>query len=267
MSEELWSELQRLVSDVKVFLQYQQYLGIQELPQVSAQAIQPLKETPSVGTPLEKTSLAFNLLADTSSPATVAQDKPSSPLSRTERVQAMEALRAIALPCTRCRLHQNRTQVVFGEGNIAAELMFVGEAPGMDEDLQGRPFVGKAGQLLTRMIAAIKMKREDVYIANIIKCRPPNNRNPEREEIAQCEPYLIQQIELVRPKIICALGTFAAQTLLQTDEKISRLRGRFHLYQGIKVMPTYHPAFLLRNPEYKRAVWQDLQQIQRELQR
>jgi DNA polymerase len=155
--------------------------------------------------------------------------------------------------------------VVFGVGNPRAALMFVGEAPGFDEDRQGEPFVGAAGQLLTRIIAAIKLRREDVYIANILKCRPPNNRNPKPDEIALCRPYLDRQIELIRPRVICALGKFAAQTLLASDAPISRLRGRFHDYRGIPVMPTYHPAYLLRNPDGKRAVWEDMQQIQARL--
>ncbi|RMF84038.1 MAG: uracil-DNA glycosylase [Nitrospinota bacterium] len=231
MSPDLLKALHQLVIDLKGYLICQQYLGIREIPSPSPPA------------------------------------SPLSPSALGDRRQAMAELKTRVLSCTRCRLHQSRTRVVFGEGNIEAELMFIGEAPGYDEDRQGRPFVGKAGQLLTRMIEAIKLKREEVYIANVIKCRPPANRNPEEDEIAHCEPYLRQQVALVQPKVICALGTFAAQTLLQTGEKISRLRGRFHSYQGIKVMPTYHPAFLLRNPEYKRAVWKDLQMIQRELRR
>jgi DNA polymerase len=143
-------------------------------------------------------------------------------------------------------------------------LVFIGEAPGGDEDRQGRPFVGKAGQLLTRIINSIGPKREEVYITNIIKCRPPHNRNPQRVEIATCAPFLEKQLEIIQPRIICALGTFAAQTLLKTDEKISHLRGRFHVYGGIKVMPTYHPAFLLRNPHKKREAWEDMKKIQGE---
>lgn len=166
--------------------------------------------------------------------------------------------------CKRCKLHKTRRHIVFGEGSGQATLVFVGEAPGQDEDRQGRPFVGKAGQLLTRIISAIGLTREEVYITNIIKCRPPNNRNPQQDEIVSCEPFLGKQLESIRPKIICALGTFAAQTLLETDEKISRLRGRFHEYRGIKVMPTYHPAFLLRNPQRKREAWEDMQKIQEE---
>jgi len=161
-------------------------------------------------------------------------------------------------------LHSTRTQIVFGSGNPQAKLVFVGEGPGRDEDLQGQPFVGLAGQLLTKIIQAIQLSRQEVYIANIIKCRPPGNRNPEPDEISTCEPFLIKQLEVIRPKLICALGTFAAQTLLQTEEKISLLRGRFHPYRGILLMPTYHPAFLLRNANYKRDVWEDMKKIKRE---
>ena len=163
--------------------------------------------------------------------------------------------------CKRCKLHLARRHIVFGEGSEKAQLVFVGEAPGEDEDRQGMPFVGKAGQLLTRIINAIGLRREEVYITNIIKCRPPHNRNPQQDEIVTCEPFLNKQLEIIQPKIICALGTFAAQTLLKTDEKISQLRGRFYLYRGIKVMPTYHPAFLLRNPHKKREAWEDIKKI------
>ena len=166
--------------------------------------------------------------------------------------------------CRRCKLHAHRTQIVFGTGNSRAKLVFVGEAPGRDEDLQGEPFVGLAGQLLNKIIQAIQLSREQVYIGNIIKCRPPGNRNPEPDEIMACEPFLIKQIQAIRPRLICALGSFAAQTLLKTEEKISSLRGNFHEYQGIPLMPTYHPAYLLRNPNRKREVWEDMKQIKRE---
>ncbi len=166
--------------------------------------------------------------------------------------------------CHRCALHNSRTHIVFGTGNPHAELVFVGEAPGREEDLQGEPFVGQAGQLLTRIIEAIGLKRQEVYITNVIKCRPPENRNPAPEEIAACEPFLIKQLQAIRPRLICALGTFAAQTLLKTEAKISSLRGRFHLYQGIPLMPTYHPAFLLRNPQKKRDVWEDMKKLKKE---
>ncbi len=166
--------------------------------------------------------------------------------------------------CERCRLHEGRNHLVFGEGNPHALLVFVGEAPGRNEDLQGKPFIGRAGELLTRIIEAIDLTREEVYITNILKCRPPNNRNPKPDEIKICLPFLLKQLEAIRPRVICALGTFAAQTLLGTENKISALRGRFHDYQGAKLMPTYHPAFLLRNPHFKKAVWDDMKMIREE---
>lgn len=178
---------------------------------------------------------------------------------------SLSGLRSVALKCVKCPLSKERTQVVFGTGNEKAQLVFIGEAPGFEEDRQGEPFVGKAGQLLTKMIEAMGLKREDVYIANIVKCRPPNNRTPKLEEIETCLPYLIGQLEKIKPKIICALGNVAAQTLLKSDKTISRLRGMFHEMGEMKIMPTFHPAFLLRNPEYKREVWQDLKLIMEEL--
>lgn len=166
--------------------------------------------------------------------------------------------------CTRCKLHTlGRRQVVFGVGNPDAALMFVGEAPGADEDEQGIPFVGRAGQLLTKIIEAIGLRREDVYIANVIKCRPPQNRNPEPDEVETCEPFLFQQIDAIHPKVIVALGKFGAQTLLRTLDPISRLRGRVFDYRGSKLIPTFHPAYLLRNPASKREVWEDMKLVRR----
>jgi uracil-DNA glycosylase family 4 len=215
----------------------------------------------SEGNPPRTTPAADPPLFQNAQEAPLPVEGRPEPLSKL----SLAELGAVAKQCTQCRLRHGRTHVVFGVGNPHAELMFAGEAPGRDEDQQGEPFVGRAGQLLTRIIEAIGMKRQDVYIANVIKCRPPNNRNPEADEIARCEPYLVRQIELVKPRIIVALGTFAAQTLLKTKQPISQLRGRFHTYQGVKLMPTFHPAFLLRNPERKRAVWEDMQAVQREL--
>ena len=169
--------------------------------------------------------------------------------------------------CTRCKLHRGRKNIVFGVGDPKAWLVFVGEAPGADEDDQGEPFVGRAGQLLTRIIEAMKLTRDQVYICNIIKCRPPGNRNPEPDEIASCEPFLIGQLQAIKPKLICALGNFATQILLRTKEPISKLRGRFHSYQGIPVLPTFHPAYLLRNPYEKKTVWEDMKLLQREYER
>jgi DNA polymerase len=169
--------------------------------------------------------------------------------------------------CMRCKLCKlGRTQVVFGVGNPQAQLMFVGEAPGQDEDLQGEPFVGRAGQLLTKIIEAIGLSRSDVYIANVIKCRPPNNRNPEPDEVATCEPYLFRQIDAIKPKVIVALGTFAAQSLLKTTDSISRMRGRTFNYRGAQLIPTFHPAFLLRSPDRKRDVWEDMKKVRALLQ-
>ena len=187
---------------------------------------------------------------------------PVHPAPRHDPATALAQLRNETIgDCQRCTLAPTRTQVVFGVGNPRAALVFVGEAPGADEDAQGIPFVGRAGQLLTKIIEAMGLRRDDIYIANIIKCRPPGNRNPQPDEIASCEPFLIAQIDIIRPKVICALGTFAAQTLLKTKEPISRLRGRWQAYQGIPLMPTYHPAYLLRNPNEKETVWKDVQLI------
>ena len=168
--------------------------------------------------------------------------------------------------CQLCQLGKTRHNLVFGDGNPHAKVVFVGEAPGADEDEQGLPFVGRAGQLLTKIIEAMGLRRQDVYICNILKCRPPQNRNPLPEEILACEPFLKQQLKSISPQIICALGTFAAKTLLKNEAPISVLRGRFHYYEGIKLMPTYHPAYLLRNPSAKKLVWEDVRLIMKELQ-
>ena len=166
--------------------------------------------------------------------------------------------------CQRCRLAKDRKNIVFGSGSSSAKLVFVGEGPGFEEDQQGEPFVGPAGQLLTKIIEAIHLSREQVYICNIVKCRPPRNRNPQPDEIKTCFQFLDRQIAAIRPDFICALGTIAAQTLLNTAEPISRLRGRLHDYKGIKLLPTYHPAYLLRNPAKKRDVWQDMKMLMKE---
>jgi len=227
----LLEELRELVAGLRYYLEGEKRLGLEGWPRSSSSHSQKASAQPSV-----------------SRGATMS----------------LEAIREELGDCQRCKLHSSRTQIVFGVGSPRAKLVFVGEAPGRDEDLQGEPFVGQAGQLLTKIIQAIELTREEVYITNIIKCRPPGNRNPEPDEIMACEPFLIKQLEVIRPKLICALGTFAAQTLLKTDEKISLLRGKFHRYQGIPLMPTYHPAFLLRNPNHKRDVWEDMKKIKKE---
>jgi uracil-DNA glycosylase family 4 len=177
----------------------------------------------------------------------------------------LEGVRTELGDCRRCSLHVTRNHLVYGEGSPQAGLVFVGEAPGADEDVQGRPFVGRAGQLLTKIIGAMGLQREEVYICNILKCRPPGNRNPQPDEIAACEPFLIRQLQAIRPQVVCALGTFAAHTLLKSEAPISILRGRFHSYQGIPLMPTYHPAYLLRNPGAKKQVWEDVQMVMQAL--
>lgn len=180
--------------------------------------------------------------------------------------ESLETVRLELGACTRCKLSDTRSNLVFGVGNSSTRLVFVGEAPGRDEDLQGEPFVGEAGQLLTKIIVAMHFQRRDVYICNILKCRPPHNRNPQTEEIEQCQPFLLRQLRSINPEAIVCLGTFAAQTLLNTKEPISKLRGRFHDYHGIPLMPTFHPAFLLRNPAMKREVWEDMQKVMKLLE-
>lgn len=176
-----------------------------------------------------------------------------------------EALRAETHNCNACRLAGTRTNVVFGVGSPNADLMFIGEAPGRDEDLQGEPFVGRAGQLLTDIIKAMKLTRDDVYIANVIKCRPPENRNPEPDELDECRPFLRRQVELIQPKVIVTLGRFGLQSLTETQYAISAVRGQWLDYHGIKLMPTYHPAYLLRNPAAKKDVWADMKKVMTEL--
>ena len=209
-------------------------------------------------------------------PAPAAVSQPSSDSVRSgdtsaqllavygSSAEALVAVRTDIGDCVRCKLHtQGRKQIVFGVGNPNADLMFVGEAPGADEDEQGIPFVGRAGQLLTKIIEAIDLKRDEVYIANVIKCRPPGNRNPEQDEVETCEPFLFQQIDIIKPKVIVALGTFAARALLRTLDPISRLRGRIFDYRGAKLIPTFHPAYLLRNPSSKREVWEDMKLVRK----
>jgi uracil-DNA glycosylase family 4 len=207
-------------------------------------------------------------------PAAMQSEKPADnapqPMSSQPdkgKVTSLQELRDHIGDCRRCKLHSGRTHMVFGIGNPTARLMFVGEGPGRDEDLKGEPFVGRAGQLLTDIITkGMGLRREDVYIANVVKCRPPQNRNPEPDEVASCEPFLKKQIELIRPEIIVALGKFAVQTLLQSKVPITRLRGNWHTYMGIKLMPTFHPAYLLRNPADKKLVWEDIKKVMKEME-
>ena len=196
----------------------------------------------------------------------LAETVPASMTTEVPPLSADEALAGLRIEigplCVRCKLcGLGRSQVVFGVGHSKARLMFVGEAPGEDEDKKGEPFVGRAGQLLTKIIEAISLTREQVYIANVIKCRPPGNRNPEPDEVAACEPFLFRQIEVIRPRVIVALGKFAAQCLLQSTEPITKLRGREFEFHGATLIPTFHPAYLLRNPPAKREVWEDMKKV------
>ena len=199
-----------------------------------------------------------------------APDTPATAVAPEAREPASGIIRLTEIrddlgDCRRCKLHTGRTNIVFGVGNPDARLMFVGEGPGADEDEQGEPFVGRAGQLLTQIVKAMGLAREDVYIANVVKCRPPGNRNPEPDEIEACSPFLHAQIASIRPTVIVALGKFAAQTLLQTETPISRLRGQFHDLGGVAVMPTFHPSYLLRTPAAKREVWEDMKMVMQRL--
>lgn len=212
----------------------------------------PMVRGPEINYPVDT-----RLSADPSASAHPAAERPAAD----DRRETLDDIRDDLGACTRCPLCRTRTHIVFGEGAADARLVFVGEGPGFDEDQCGRPFVGAAGQLLTKIIAAMNLSRETVYIANIVKCRPPDNRNPNPEEIRQCLPFLKRQLAAIQPTVICALGSVSARTLLDTQTSISRLRGRFHPFMGIPLMPTFHPAYLLRNPERKRDVWNDVQQI------
>lgn len=216
--------------------------------------------TPEV--PVDTSSIAHELMPTSDASGSSPERTPLENTSL-DNPSALAAVRADIGDCTRCQLHTlGRRQIVFGVGNPSADLMFVGEAPGADEDMQGVPFVGQAGQLLTRIIEAIGLKRDDVYIANVIKCRPPGNRNPEPIEVATCEPFLFRQIDIINPKVIVALGTFAAQALLKSTVPISKLRGNVYDFRGtVKLIPTFHPAYLLRNrnnTDLKRDVWEDM---------
>lgn len=240
-------ELTALTNSLKRHLQRRQRAGIRILP----------KRDPAGAKPVSV--IEENLLGGT-------VDDMFADTAASMQANTLEALRAAIGDCQRCKLCSGRTNIVFGVGNPHAKLMFVGEGPGRDEDLQGEPFVGRAGQLLTDIITkGIGIKREDVYICNVVKCRPPENRNPEPDEVAACEPFLKKQIDLVRPEIIVGLGKFAVQTLLKSNVPISKLRGNWHSYHGIKLMPTFHPAYLLRNPADKKLVWDDIKQVIKEL--
>ena len=235
---------------IAAHLRFYQELGVTGISRDAAWRVRTAPPAPGIQAP------ALDV-----APEPAPAPSPAAPAPQAARVWSLQAIREDIGDCTRCKLHTaGRKQVVFGVGHPGADLMFVGEGPGADEDVQGIPFVGRAGQLLTKMIEAMGFTRDEVYIANVVKCRPPENRNPEPDEIASCEPFLFRQIEAVQPKVIVALGSFAAKTLLQTQDPISRLRGRVYDFRGAKLVPTFHPSFLLRSPNQKRFAWEDLKQ-------
>ena len=209
--------------------------------------------------------IGFTHLEVVRSPLAGRREEPVTGDRRPATGDLLADLESIVNACTKCRLAKTRTQAVYGVGNPNADLMFIGEAPGRDEDIQGKPFVGRAGQLLTDIIKAMQLTRDDVYIANVIKCRPPENRNPEPDELDECRPYIQRQVELIQPKVIVTLGKFALQSLTGRASAVSAARGQWMEWNGIKVMPTYHPAYLLRTPSAKKDVWADMKKVMAEL--
>jgi uracil-DNA glycosylase family 4 len=267
MSRDLSAPEQRrlLLDSVRDYLEQLAEEGLEGLPATApTRAAAPKAAVPPASVPARDGVSSRDAAAGAASPPRPAS-APIEMLSRypgLEKTATLEELRAFIGDCQRCKLAPLRTHLVFGVGNPEADLMFVGEAPGADEDARGEPFVGRAGQLLTDIIErGMGLRRADVYICNVIKCRPPDNRNPEADEVAACEPFLMRQIDLVQPRAIVALGTFAVQALLKVKTPISRLRGNWHEVRGVKLMPTFHPAYLLRSPGEKRWVWQDIQEV------
>jgi DNA polymerase len=270
-THELSKELVEIARDLKGQLRYLDGLGIKEYTEEDrGRETEDRSSVPGPRSPVSLSEIKPMAAKKTSKPTSVQASlfgelAPSEPAPELEpELPADETLEDIRLDigdCTRCKLHQHRTHIVYGEGNPRADLMFVGEGPGADEDATGRPFVGRAGQLLDRMIEAIGKKRSDCYIANIVKCRPPLNREPEPDEVATCEPFLYRQINVIKPRLVVALGAVAAKTLLRTTAPISQLRGRFFDFRGTKLLPTFHPAFLLRSPNKKKEAWEDLKKV------
>jgi len=242
--KEVNQEFLDIITQVRMHLEYQHALGIKTIEILPVVSVRSAK----ISAPVQAAS----------KPAPDPVEEKSS----TSQNSGLTAVRDELGNCMRCKLHKNRTNIVFGEGNPNTVLVFVGEGPGNEEDQQGRPFVGAAGQLLTDIIVkGMNLKRADVYICNIVKCRPPDNRNPEPDEIGACEPFLIKQLQAIKPRVIVALGNIAAKTLLKTDKGITALRGTWQASHGIPLMPTFHPAYLLRNPKDKALVWKDIQQV------
>ena len=268
MPRVLQPELKRALADR---LRFYRELGIYDFyrREPTASALQPesaLSELASQAQEREEMTPRAKAVATVTQEEKMFESAAAMESLATDPVRALQLIREDIGDCTRCRLHkQGRKQIVFGVGNPKAELMFIGEAPGADEDAQGEPFVGRAGQLLNNMIRAMGLRREQVYIANIIKCRPPGNRTPERDECETCSPFLMRQIATIKPKVLVALGAVAAKTLLAINSPMADLRGRWYDFRGTKLAVTYHPAFLLRDPRQKKETWKDLQMVMKEL--
>jgi len=251
-------ELLELVAQTKKYLSHLQGLGVEGVPAAGSSSVSQA--------PLSASSVAEKSRSATPRESLFGTLAPE-PERLTRSSETFEVIHMDVGACMRCPLHEKRTNVVHTEGNRKARLMFVGEAPGADEDIQARPFVGRAGQLLTKIIEAIGLKREEVLIGNVNRCRPPGNRPPTAEEASMCKPFLLREISIVQPEVIVVLGNTAMRNLLDTKEGITRLRGKFQDYKGIKVMPTYHPAYLLRDPSKKRETWEDLKKVRDYLDR
>ncbi len=261
-------EPESILEQVRAYIEYQASAGLDAVPLPSRQQRADNDATssrPEARAVPRDRGATVSVVAPASPPVSAAAPPVEAAVAS---AATLDELRLAIGECTRCKLAGGRTNLVFGVGNLQAQLMFVGEGPGRDEDLRGEPFVGRAGQLLTEIITkGMKLRREDVYIANVVKCRPPENRNPEPDEISACQPFLQRQIDIVAPKVIVALGKFAAQTLLAVNTPISRLRGNWFDYHGVPLMPTFHPAYLLHNPGDKRLVWEDIKQVMSELEK
>jgi len=258
------SDLQKdflgIVEDIRAHLEFQRALGIKSIEVGPSDVQLPRVRPATVSVPNEQTAVAASappVLRETAKTVTTAQDGQH---------RTLESIREEMGDCTRCKLHTDRKNIVFGEGNPKAGVVFVGEGPGFEEDQQGRPFVGEAGQLLTDIIVkGMKLRREDVYICNIVKCRPPGNRNPEPDEVGSCIGFVKRQIWTINPKVIVTLGNVPTQNLLGTKQGISKIRGTWQTYEGIPLMPTFHPAYLLRSPGEKKKVWEDIQLVMAKL--
>jgi uracil-DNA glycosylase len=253
------NELEQIVSELTTYLKFQKDLGIRCIFGSTRIERKPVEknDNPEARQREPVTNMKTN-------EGIITIEEPAS-LFEGSKTMTLEEIREEIGDCTRCQLHEGRTNLVFGDGNPKARLVFVGEGPGRDEDMQGKPFVGRSGKLLTKIIEAMGLKREDVYICNVVKCRPPNNRTPEPEEMSTCEQFLFKQIRFIKPEVIVCLGATAAKSILRTKNSLGSLRGKFHQYSGTKLMVTYHPAALLRNPHFKKPAWEDMQAVMKEL--